>query len=520
MVFLSDSGRRRLLHAVHILNRAPTSALPGMTPFEALTGSKPSCAHLRVFGCHAHVHVPKEQRSKLDRKSVPHIFLGYSSVSKAYRLWDPAVGKLTISRDVIFDERSTDAALLPLPSTSPPSAPSASSARPSTSAAPVASPSPSALPKPLNLEGDSSDSSADEDPLVTRKVPRWLYQTVKDSGFSSMPESSTIGGLRRSTRSRHIVEDNNFVNFALMSDILDTPPEPSSVEEALASPTWVAAMQAELSSIECNGTWSLVPRPSKRKVIGVRWVFKSKFHADGSLDKHKARLVVKGYAQRIGIDFDETFAPTARITSIRVVLALAGHHGWPIYQMDVKSAFLNGDLQEEVYVEQPPGFLIAGKQDMVYMLHKALYGLKQAPRAWYQRIDSFFLKLGFHRSHADSNLYTLVDDGLIVVVIIYVDDLIITGSHKTRIRVFMADLSREFEMTIWGCFTISLVLRSGRLLEAFFFHSTNIVLRFFDGSGWSLLVLSLLLWILMPSFRHWMLRRLVILHCIDRSLDL
>ena len=206
---------------------------------------------------------------------------------------------------------------------------------------------------------------------------------MKDSGFSSVPSSSTFGGPRRSTSSRQTVEDNNFVNFALISEILDTPPEPSSVEEALASPIWVAAMQAELSSIERNGTWSLVSRPPKCKVIGVSWVFKSKYHADGSLDKHKARLVVQGYAKRIGIDFDETFTPTARITSIRVVLALVGHHGWPIYQMDVKSAFLNGDLQEEVYVEQPPGFVIAGKHDMVYRLHKALYGLKQAPRAWY-----------------------------------------------------------------------------------------------------------------------------------------
>ena len=195
---------------------------------------------------------------------------------------------------MVFDERSTsssDAAILPLPSTPPPALPSPS--QPSTSAAPSA-PSSSAPTKPLSSEGDSSDSSADEDPLVTLRVPRWLYQTVKDSGFSSVPSSSTSSGPRTTTRSRQSVEDNNFVNFALMSEILDTPPEPSSVEEALASPPWVATMQAELSCIERNGTWSLVPRPPKRKVIGVHWVFKSKYHADGSLDKHKARLVVIG----------------------------------------------------------------------------------------------------------------------------------------------------------------------------------------------------------------------------------
>lgn len=225
---------------------------------------------------------------------------------------------------------------------------------------------------------------------------------MKDSGFSQMPESS------RSSRSKqkHVVEDNHFVNFALMSNILANPPEPSFVEKALSSKPWVLAMQTELDSNERNGTWLLVPWPHKRKVIGVRWVYKTKYHSDGTLDKHKARLVVKGYSQRVGVDFDKTFAPTARITTIRTVLALAGHHGWPVFQMDVKSAFLNGDLQEEVYVEQPPGFVISGKERMVYKFRKALYGLKQAPRAWYQRMGSFFLKIGLRRSSADPNLYT------------------------------------------------------------------------------------------------------------------
>ena len=119
----------------------------------------------------------------------------------------------------------------------------------------------------------------------------------------------------------------------------------------------------------------------RRNVIGVKWVYKTKYKSDGSLDKHKARLVAKGYAQRPGVDFDETFSPTARMTTIRIVLALAAHSQWPVYQMDVKSAFLNGELQEEVYVEHPPLFKVPGSEGMVYRLRKALYGLKQAPRA-------------------------------------------------------------------------------------------------------------------------------------------
>ena len=153
-------------------------------------------------------------------------------------------------------------------------------------------------------------------------------------------------------------------------------------------------MEVEVNSIEWNHTWELIPQPQHRQVIGLKWIFKTKYHADGTLDKRKARLVAKGYSQVEGVDYEETFAPTARYTSIRCVLALAAHNKWPIFQMDVKSAFLNGDLKEEVYVEQPPGFEISEQKGMVYRLHKALYGLKQAPKAWHDKTDAFFLSLG------------------------------------------------------------------------------------------------------------------------------
>ena len=149
--------------------------------------------------------------------------------------------------------------------------------------------------------------------------------------------------------------------------------EPTDVGQALKQEVWRKAMEQEIDAIERNGTWDLVPRPAKRKVIGVKWVFKTKYHSDGSLDKHKARLVAKGYAQRQGIDYDDTFAPTARMATIRTTLVVASKRRWPVYQMDVKSAFLNGDLHEEVCVEQPPGFQQPRSAGMVYRLKKALY---------------------------------------------------------------------------------------------------------------------------------------------------
>ncbi|MCO5567767.1 hypothetical protein L7F22_021462 [Adiantum nelumboides] len=161
-------------------------------------------------------------------------------------------------------------------------------------------------------------------------------------------------------------------------------------------------MQTEYDSILHNQTWELVDRPKKRKVIGTKWVFKAKFKSDGSLDKYKARLVAKGFAQIEGFDFTDTFAPTARLTTICTMIALAAQKGWPVMQMDVKSAFLNGYLKEEVYVEQPPGFEVAGLENKVCRLQKALYGLKQAPHAWNQLIDRYLLSIGFQRSFLDA----------------------------------------------------------------------------------------------------------------------
>lgn len=154
-------------------------------------------------------------------------------------------------------------------------------------------------------------------------------------------------------------------------------------------------MNEEIKMIGKNKTWELVEKPQDKEVIGLKWVYKTKFNEDGSIQKHKARLVVKGYSQQSGIDFNETYAPVVRMETIRSVLALAAQFKLSVYQLDVKSAFLNGELEEEVYVEQPQGYVIEGKEDKVYRLQKALYGLKQAPRAWNSKIDGYLLQNGF-----------------------------------------------------------------------------------------------------------------------------
>jgi hypothetical protein len=179
--------------------------------------------------------------------------------------------------------------------------------------------------------------------------------------------------------------------------VVDTE-EPTSFQEAQGHECWHKAMLYEMMTIEANGTWELAEAPAGHRPIGLKRVFKMKKNAVGIITKHKVRLITKGYVQQQGVDFDEVFASVMRLESVRLLLAFAVGQGWPIHNMDVKSALLNGELQEEVYVMQPPGFIIAGEEDMVLQLSKALYGLRQAPHAWYAKLDVSPVALDFHHS--------------------------------------------------------------------------------------------------------------------------
>lgn len=239
-----------------------------------------------------------------------------------------------------------------------------------------------------------------------------------------------------------------------MNDIYETCNfsgiEPESFEKAQKHEVWVKAMKDEIRMIEKNLTWELVDLPKDRDVIGVKWIFKTKFNQDGSIQKHKARLVARGFTQKPGIDFFETFALVARLETIRTLIALAAQKNWLIYQLDVKSAFLNGVLEEEVNVEQPQGFLVEGGEDKVYKLKKALYGLKQAPRTWYAEIDKYFSHSGFQKSQSEPTLYILKKGASILIVSLYVNDLIFTGNDEHLVQQFKKDMMSTYEMSDLG----------------------------------------------------------------------
>eukprot|EP00253_Pinus_taeda_P026288 PITA_26288 len=233
--------------------------------------------------------------------------------------------------------------------------------------------------------------------------------------------------------------------FALYCHVDD----PVHFEDAIKDKKWIEAMDEEIIAIERNKTWDLVKLPKGKEVIGVKWVYKTKSNVEGKIERHKARLVVKGYKQQYGRDYEETFAPVARMETVRVVMSIAAQNKWKVYQMDVKSAFLNV-LKEEVYIEKPPGYENKGQEHKLCRLKKALYGLKQAPRAWYSRIHSYLLENGFEKCEGEPTLYIKEKDGKILIVVLYVADVIFTSNDEYLIENFKAVMKEEFKMTDMG----------------------------------------------------------------------
>ena len=218
-------------------------------------------------------------------------------------------------------------------------------------------------------------------------------------------------------------------------------------------------MQEELSQFERNNVWTLVKRPKDYSIIGTKWVFRNKLDEHGNVIRNKARLVAKGYNQEEGIDFDETFAPVARLEAIRLLLAYACFIKFKLFQMDVKCAFLNGYISEEVYVEQPPGFENHAFPNHVFRLNKALYGLKQAPRAWYERLSKFLLNNGFSRGNVDTTLFIKRNQNDMLIIQIYVDDIIFGSTNESLCQDFAKLMQGEFEMSMMGELTFFLGLQ-------------------------------------------------------------
>jgi hypothetical protein len=307
------------------------------------------------------------------------------------------------------------------------------------------------------------------------------------------PASQVIGELteRVRTRNRERLDYRDMVKLCVCMNFTCTVDnascfvstiEPKNVNEALLDNFWINAMQDELLQFTKNNVWILVPRPPNVNVIGTKWIFKNKSNEEGVIVRNKARLVAQGYTQVEGVDFDETFAPVARIESIRLLLAIACCLKIKLYQMDVKGAFLNGLIDKEVYVEQPKGFTDPKYPNHVYKLEKALYGLKQAPRAWYERLTEFLLSLGFVRGGGDRTLFVLKKDSHICIAQIYVDDIVFGSTNNSMLEKFVESMTGQFEMSMMGELNFFLGLQVKQTGTGIFLcqekYAKNLVKRF------------------------------------------
>ena len=260
-------------------------------------------------------------------------------------------------------------------------------------------------------------------------------------------------------------------------------PPPKTLRSALADPHWRAAMQAEFDALQANSTWTLVPRPPGVNVVTGKWVYRHKFLADGSLDRYKARWVLRGFTQRPGIDYEETFSPVVKPATVRVVLTLALSRSWPIHQLDVKNAFLHGTLTETVYCQQPSGFVDSSRPEYVCRLNKSLYGLKQAPRAWNSRFAGHVTSLGFVQAKSDSSLFTYRRGADTAFLLLYVDDIVLTASSPEFLHRIIAAFQREFSMTDMGALHHFLGISVDRRADGLFLSQKQYTLDILDRSG-------------------------------------
>jgi hypothetical protein len=318
----------------------------------------------------------------------------------------------------------------------------------------------------IDQGGDEDDQDKEDDQEIRDQRsphPRVHQAIQRDHNVNSI-----LGDIHKgiTTRSRvaHFCEHYSFVSCI----------EPYRVEDALRDLDWVVTMQDELNNFTRNEVWHLVVRPNQN-VVGTKWVFRNKQDEHGVVTRNKARLVAKGYSQVEGLDFDETYAPVARLESIHILLAYATYHGFKLYQMDVKSAFLNGPIKKEVYVEQPPHFEDSEYPNHVYKLSKALYGLKQAPRAWYECLRDFLITNGFKVGKADPTLFTKTIAKDLFICQIYVDDIIFGSTNKSSCEEFSRIMIQKFEMSMMRELKYFLGFQIKQLQEGTFISQTKYI---------------------------------------------
>nr|GEU73765.1 hypothetical protein [Tanacetum cinerariifolium] len=480
------------------------------TPYELINGRKPDILFLHVFGALCYPKNDREDIGKLGTKGDIGFFIGYSADSCAYRIYNQRTKKIMETINVSFDEilamafeqRSSKPGLQSMTSgqissgldltyalltisTQQPSkgeldllfedmyddyigdtAPTPTNSSSHATNIPIASQDVDELNSNAMVDGNmlvnpfvnsststaASSSSQNVDPsnihTFYQPYPH-KFQWSKDH-----PLEQVIGEPLRPVLTRNqLRSDGDMCMYALSVSTMET----KNVKEAMTDPAWIDSMQKELLQFKRLDVWVLVPAPDNISPLTLKWLFKNKHDEEQTVIRNKSRLVVRGYRQEEGIDFEESFPPVARMEAIRIFLAYAAHKSFTVFQMDVKTAFLHGSLKEDVYVCQPESFIDADHPSHVYKLKKALYGLKQAPRAWYDELSTFLLQNHFFKGTIDPTLFIRHFHNILVVQV-YVDDIIFGSTHPRHIQLFSNFMKSRFEMSMMGEMTFFLGL--------------------------------------------------------------
>lgn len=435
--------------AVYLINRMPTKVLSMDTPFTRLFGTTPNYSKLRIFGCLCYPWLRPYTNNKLDPRSTPCVFLGYSLSQSAYFCFDPLASRLYVSRHVTFVENK-------FPFTSL-SANVPSSVETSESAwVPTVEPVQHCGLQPVRLEDPSPTTTAPPaaiaPPAATAPPATTVPLAPPEPPLTSAPTPATMPTPAAPQQSQHpmITRSRNNITRPNKKYALATTTgsyfEPHTIKQALADELWRQSATAEFNAQISNHTWDLVPADQATNLVGNMWLFRIKFNPDGTVKCLKSRLVAKGNHQRPGIDYHETFSLVIKMPTIRLLLGQAAKYDWPLKQLDINNAFLQGHLDDDVYMVQPAGFVDKDKPTHVCKLRKSLYGLKQAPRAWFTELKTFLLSLGFQNSVADASLFFLHDRGFVIFIRIYVDDIIVTGNSLANVRRVIDTMSKRFSL--------------------------------------------------------------------------
>ncbi|GKA22379.1 putative RNA-directed DNA polymerase [Tanacetum coccineum] len=404
--------------AARILNMVPTKKVD-KTPYELWHGKVPNLSYLKVWGCEAHVkrHTP----DKLQQRSVKCIFVGYPKETMGYYFYYPPENKIVVERYADFLEKDFI----------------------------------------LQKESGRNVELDDEDILPSENTSE--HPIEEESLAPIVSQEEDVVPVRRSVRTHkapnrlclnvEIDPDRLSFNIEVEEHSLGDLNEPANYKAALSDPEfekWLVAMNEEMQSMNDNKVWKLVVLPPNAKVVKSKWIYKKKTDMDGKVYIYKARLVAKGFTQTYGVDYEETFSPVADIRAIRILIAIAAYYDYEIWQMDVKTAFLNGFLEEEIYMEQPEGFIDPNHPSKVCKLQRSIYGLKQASRSWNKRFDEEIKKFGFHQNLDEPCVYQKASGSNVIFLILYVDDIILMGNHIPSLQEVKDYLGKCFSMKDLG----------------------------------------------------------------------